>query len=160
LAAAQVLQLLAQQQLSASALANPTPSLVSFTPAATPHPLSGKSLSTRYPDVEAGVLASITRHELRLKEFWKLNPTVRQSDQDSVLSLVDGRIIMQQKVAYKDFTSLYSLMWCLHVYFDVLIAWVPASGNVQASWEVSHGSIASPRNMNGEPYLITSTPTT
>ena len=101
---------------------------------AAPSPFAGKSLQNQFPEVEAGTLLDIVRHEFRPGDLFKLSLRVRDKvdpDRSESSKKISG--------PYAAYPSLHSLLTPLTTYFSVLQSFAASSGDATAASSIGIG---------------------
>lgn len=82
-----------------------------------------RSIYDIFPQVEAGIINSVIRHELKPADLWKLDPRLKdKAPRGHKFSMDDGRIsVTEQTATVKDYPTFHSLSRPLTIYFQVLI---------------------------------------
>ena len=118
----------AQEPVVASR-ATPLPPFV-----ANPSPFIGKSLHTQFPEIEAGTLLEIVRHDFKPNDLFKLALRARdKADPDRPESL------KKFSGPYAAYPSLHSLLTPLTTYFSILQSFAASSGDATAASLVGIG---------------------
>ena len=95
---------------------------------AAPSPFAGKSLHNQFPEIEAGMLLEIVRHDFKPDDLFKLSLRTRdKSDPDCPESS------KKMSGPYAAYPSLHSLLTPLTTYFLVLQSFAASSSDANAA---------------------------
>jgi len=102
----------------------------------------GRSLASYFPDVRPALLLAITKHEFDPGQIFKIDPQMRDKPRDGHLQLSEAGVLIkaERDASPKEYPSFRSLHDPLHIYFNILMHHLIASGNHQALLEFAHGS--------------------
>jgi len=102
----------------------------------------GRSLASYFPDVKPALLLAIVKHEFDPGQLFKIDPQLRDKPGDGRLQLLDAGILIkaERDASPKEYPSFRSLHDPLHIYFNILMHQLIASGNHQALLDFTHGS--------------------
>ncbi|KAG8867938.1 hypothetical protein FRB97_002878, partial [Tulasnella sp. 331] len=89
------------------------------------NPATGASLEDSFPEVEAGVLASITNHSLQASDLYKLDTRYRDKPDWSALELEGTTLRIKGDVTVKDYPTSTFILQPLAIYFSMLLQVVP-----------------------------------
>jgi len=91
--------------------------------------------------VKPVLLLAITKHEFDPGQLFKINPQLKDKPRDSHLQLSDTGVLMKtERDAFpKEYPSFRSLHNLLHIYYNILMHQLIASGNQAALLQFSHG---------------------
>ena len=92
------------------------------------HP--GRSLTSYFPDVKP-MLLEITKHELDLGQLFKINLQLKDRSKNAHLKLSEVGILIkaERDASPKEYPSFWSLHNPLHIYLNVIMHHLIASGN-------------------------------
>jgi len=102
----------------------------------------GRSLASYFPDVRPALLLAIAKHEFDPGQIFKIDPQMRDKPRDGHLQLSEAGVLIkaERDASPKEYPSFRSLHDPLHIYFNILMHHLIASGNHQALLEFAHGS--------------------
>ncbi|KAG8841091.1 hypothetical protein FRB96_008374 [Tulasnella sp. 330] len=89
------------------------------------NPATGASLEDSFPEVEAGILASITNHSLQASDLYKLDARYHDKPDRSALELEGTTLRIKGDVTVKDYLTSTFILQPLAIYFSVLLQVVP-----------------------------------
>ncbi|KDQ22080.1 hypothetical protein PLEOSDRAFT_1109201 [Pleurotus ostreatus PC15] len=122
-----------------------------FVPPSTMNPAAGASSILRYfPEIEASVLQSVVKHELRPQHLHKLLTTTNTKPitPQSLIYTVDGFQVQEPSVT-RELPTFNVFLKALTLYFDILSTNVLIStGNVTTYAHVAHGGYFYLRSLN------------
>lgn len=101
---------------------------------ATPSPFVGKSLQNQFPEIEAGTLLEIVRHDSKPDDLFKLSLRARDKvdpDRSESSKKISG--------PYAAYPSLHSLLTPLTAYFSVLQSFAVSSGDAITASSIGIG---------------------
>jgi len=103
---------------------------------------TGRSLASYFPDVRPALLLAIAKHEFDPGQLFKIDPQMKDRPKDSHLQLSEAGILIkaERDASPKEYPSFRSLHDPLHIYFNILMHQLIASGNHSSLIDFAHGS--------------------